>query len=97
MSVTPLMNAAALGHYETVKILLASISRANVQSSEGITALIHASLDRHFFFVQAPDPSILDKQNLFCSTTPARCTRTVALLGAQIRKPQPLSPLASCS
>lgn len=68
ISVTPLMNAAAFGHYETVKILLALHVPVNVQSSEGITALIHASISGQADIVTlllraGADPSILDKQN----------------------------------
>jgi uncharacterized protein len=68
ISVTPLMNAAAFGHYETVKILLAQHVPVNVQSSEGLTALIHASTSGQANIVAlllraGADPSVRDKQN----------------------------------
>ena len=68
ISVTPLINAAAFGHYETVKILLALHVPVNVQTSEGLTALSEAATGGQAEIVTlllraGADPSIRDKQN----------------------------------
>jgi ankyrin repeat protein len=68
ISVTPLMNAAEFGHYETVKILLDAHVPVNVQSQEGRTALIDAATSGRADIVTlllraGADPFIRDKQN----------------------------------
>jgi ankyrin repeat protein len=67
INVTPLMNAATFGRYETVKILLAAHVPVNVQSKEGRTALMDAAEAGEIDVVKlllaaGADPSLRDRK-----------------------------------